>query len=189
VAAASRSCHYHRIEHSDKRRREQADRSLKVGGRRTDQLGEISHRANAGLGAPSLSGNPGFLDLQAGEGLRFALAFRNNVSAIAALLVSDRHRTDRAAKSCRFVDGRVDLSNASIEVGGGLVLDDDVSGFCPQAPIDSRHMVKVGAREKAEHADRVLRSWRTRRGYVVARLARRFRSTRVSFRIRRRSPA
>jgi hypothetical protein len=90
----------------------QADRSLKVGGRCTDQLGEILHRTDVGLGAPALGVNLGFLDLQAGKRPGLALTRRNDVGAIAALLVRDRHRVEGAAKPCRFLDGRFDLALA-----------------------------------------------------------------------------
>jgi hypothetical protein len=53
-AGGEQQRHRQRIEYGDKRQSEQADRSLKIGGRRTDQLCEISHRANVGLGAPAL---------------------------------------------------------------------------------------------------------------------------------------
>jgi hypothetical protein len=76
-AGGEQERHRHRVEDSDKRQSEQADRSLEVGGRCTDQLDEISHRANVGLGASALGVNSGFLDLQAGKRLRLALALRN----------------------------------------------------------------------------------------------------------------
>ena len=59
--------HRHRIKYGYKRQSKQPDRPLKVGGRRTDQLGEISHGADVSLGAPALGANLGFLDLQAGK--------------------------------------------------------------------------------------------------------------------------
>jgi len=115
--------HRQRIEYGDKRQSEQADWALEVGGRRTDQLCEISHRTDLGLCAPALGVNPGFLDLQPGKPLGLALARRNDIGSITALPVSNRHRADGAAKPCRLLDGRVDLGDASIEVGDGLALD------------------------------------------------------------------
>ena len=120
-----RDCHW--IEYCYERQSEQTDRTLKVGGRHTDQLCEISHGANIGLGAPALGVNPGFVYLQDGERLGLALARRNDISAIAALLVSDRHRTNGAAKPSRFLDRSIDLGNAPIEVGDRLALDCDAS--------------------------------------------------------------
>jgi hypothetical protein len=122
-AGGEQQRHRQWIEYGDKRQSEQADRSLEVVGRRTDQLCEISDRADVGLGAPALGVNPGFLDLQAGKSLSLALARRNDVGAITALLVSDRYRADGAAKPCRLLDGRVDLGDAPIEVGDRLSLD------------------------------------------------------------------
>ncbi|MBV9983112.1 hypothetical protein, partial [Bradyrhizobium sp.] len=69
----------HGIEDGNERESEQADRSLEVGGGRTNQLGEISNRADVRLGAPTLRVDLGFLDLQTGECLRLALALRNDV--------------------------------------------------------------------------------------------------------------
>ncbi len=88
----------HRIENGDKCQSEQPDRSLKVRGRRADQLGEVSHGADIRLGSPALRVNLGLFDLEAGEGLGFAPARRDDVNAIAALLISDHHRTNGAAK-------------------------------------------------------------------------------------------
>ena len=59
----------HRIENGDKCQSEQPDRSLKVGGRRADQLGEVSHRADVRLGSPALGVNLGLFDLETGERL------------------------------------------------------------------------------------------------------------------------
>ena len=73
--------------------------------------------------ASALGVNLGFLNLQAGEEVDLALALRNDVSSLAALLVGNRHRTDGAAKPGRFLDGGVDLGDAPIEVGGALALD------------------------------------------------------------------
>jgi hypothetical protein len=159
-AGSEQEHHRHRIEDSNKRQREQAHRSLKVGCRYAHQLGEISHRTDVGVGvgAPALSVNPGFLDLQASECLPLPLPLRNDVGALAALLVSDRHRTERAALPRRFPDGRVNLGDAPIEVGDGLALDGEASlgvgGSVRKRRIDSCHMIEVGAREEAEHADR-----------------------------------
>src|SRR5258707_14106978 len=122
-AGGEQQRHRQRIEYGDKRQSEQADWSLEVGGRCTDQLCEISHWTDVGLGAPALGVHLRFLDLQAGKRLSLALARRNDVGAVAALLVSDRHRTDGAAKPCRFLDGRVDLGEAPIEVSDDLALD------------------------------------------------------------------
>jgi hypothetical protein len=46
--------HCHRIKDGDERQREQPDRSLKVRGGYTDQLGEISYRSDLSLGTPAL---------------------------------------------------------------------------------------------------------------------------------------
>jgi hypothetical protein len=119
-AGGEQQRHRQRIEHGDKRQSEQADWSLEVGGRCTDQLCEISHWTDVGLGAPALGVNLRFLDLQARKCLSLALARRNDVGAITALLVRNRHRADGAAKSCRCLDGRVDLGDAPIEVGDRL---------------------------------------------------------------------
>ena len=100
-AGGKQECHRHRIENGNKRQSEQPDRSLEVGGRCTDQLGEISDRTDVGLGAPALGVDLGFLDLQTGERLRLALALRNDVGAIATLLVGDRHRPNGAAQPGR----------------------------------------------------------------------------------------
>jgi hypothetical protein len=147
----------HRIENGDKRQSEQPDRSLKVRGRRAYQLGEISHGADVRLGALALGVNLGFIALEAGERTGFALARRNDVNAIAALLVSDHHRTDGAAKPRRFLDGCVDLGDAPIEVGDGLTLDSEtglgVGRFVREYQFDGRHVIEVGSREEAEHAD------------------------------------
>jgi len=82
----------------------------------------------------------------------------NDIGALAAFLVSDRHRTERAALPRRFPDGRVNLGDAPIEVGDGLALDGEASlgvgGSVRKRRIDSCHMIEVGAREEAEHADR-----------------------------------
>ena len=158
-AGGEQERHRQRIEHGDERQREQADRSLEVGGRCTDQLGKISHRADVGLSTPALGVNLGFVDLQAGERLGFSLARGNDVSAIAALLVSERHRADGPAKPRRCLDGRVDLGNPPIEVGDGLALNGEaglgVGGSVRERQIHGRHMIEVGAREETEHADRV----------------------------------
>jgi hypothetical protein len=74
----------HRIESGDKRQSEQPDRSLKVGCRRANQLGETSHGADIGLGSPALGVNLGLINLEAGERLRLPPARRNDVNAIAA---------------------------------------------------------------------------------------------------------
>jgi hypothetical protein len=153
-AGSEQEHHRHRIKNGDKRQSKQADWPLEVGGRYTHQLGEISHRADVGLGAPALGVNLHFRDLQAGKRPSLALARRNDVGAITALLVSDRHRTEGAAKPCRCLDGRVDLGNAPIEVGDGLALDGDadigVGGSIRERQIDGRHMIKVGACEEAD---------------------------------------
>jgi len=87
------------------------------------------------------------------------LARRNDVRAITALLVRNRHRADGAAKPCRRLDGRVDLGDAPIEVGHRLPLDREarigVGGSIRERQIDRRNMIKVGARQESEHTDRV----------------------------------
>jgi hypothetical protein len=116
----------HRIEYCYERQSEQADRPLKVGGRHTDQLCEISHGANIGLGAPALGVNPGLVDLQAGERLSLALAtqrYRRDRGAS----FQRSSRTNGAAKPRRFLDRSIDLGEAPIEVGDGLALDCDAS--------------------------------------------------------------
>jgi hypothetical protein len=59
----------------------------------------------------------------------------------------------------RFLDGPVNLGDAPIEIGDGLALDGEASlgvgGSVRKHQIDDRHMIKVGAREEAEHADSV----------------------------------
>ena len=86
------------------------------------------------------------------------LAFRDDVGTIVALLVSDRHGANGSAKPCRLLDGGVDLGDTPIEVGDGLVLNSqtsvDIGGSVRKRRIDSCHMIEVGAREEAEHADR-----------------------------------
>src|ERR1700761_4132671 len=119
--------HRHWIENGDKRQGKQADRSLEVGGRRSHQLGEISQWAHVRLGTPALGLNLGLLDLQASERRYLALTLCDDVGALVALLVGDRHRTHRAAKPCRFLNGRVDLGNTSIEVSDRLTLDTEAS--------------------------------------------------------------
>jgi hypothetical protein len=136
-ACGEQERHRHRIQNSDKSQSEQTDGTLKVGGRHTDQLCEVSYRANIDLGAPALGVNLGFLNLQAGEELDLALALRNDVGALAALLVGDRHRTDGAAKPGRFLNGRVDLGDAPIEVGDGLALDRE-AGIGIGSPVRKR---------------------------------------------------
>jgi hypothetical protein len=96
-AGGEQQRHRQRIEYGDERQSEQADWALEVGGRCIDQLCEISHRADIGLGGPALGVNPGFLDLEAGKRLSFALARRNNIGARSPPLISDRHRTKGAA--------------------------------------------------------------------------------------------
>ena len=59
--------HRHRIKYGYEHQSKQPDRPLKVGGRRANQLGEISHGADVSLGAPALGANLGFLNLQAGK--------------------------------------------------------------------------------------------------------------------------
>ena len=101
--------------------------------------------------------NFGFLDLQAGNCPGLALAYCHDIGAIAAFLVSDRHCTNGASKPRRFLDGCVNLGDATIEVGDDLTLDGEaglgVGGSVRERQIDGRHMIEVGAREKAEHAD------------------------------------
>jgi hypothetical protein len=157
-AGSEQEHHSHRIGDGDKRQREQAYRSLEVGCRHTHQLGEISHRADVRLGASALGINLGFLDLQARKRLPLPLAFRNDIGALAALLVSDRHRAEGTAQPCGFLDRRVDLGDAPIKVSDGPDLDPEanlgVGGSVRKRLIDDRHVIKVGAREEAEHAVR-----------------------------------
>jgi hypothetical protein len=80
----------HRIENGDDRQSEQADRSLEVGGRRTDQLSQISRRADVRLDVPALGVDFGFLDRQAGEGLCLAPVLRDDVGAIAEVAADAR---------------------------------------------------------------------------------------------------
>jgi hypothetical protein len=53
-AGGEQERHRHRIQGGDKRQSEQADQSLKIGGRCSDQISEVSDRANVGFGAPTL---------------------------------------------------------------------------------------------------------------------------------------
>src|SRR5829696_9180877 len=126
-AGGEQQRHRQRIEYGDKRQSEQADGSLEVGGGCTDQLCQISHGTDLGLGAPALGVNLRFLDLQAGKRLSLALAPRNDVGTVTALLVRNCHRADRAAKPCRFLDRQVDLGDAPIEVSDRLSLDSEAS--------------------------------------------------------------
>ena len=84
-------------------------------------------------------------------------AYCHDIGAIAAFLVSDRHRTNGASLPRRFLDSCVNLGDATIEVGDGLALNGEaglgVGGSVRERQIDGRHMIEVGAREKAEHAD------------------------------------
>src|SRR5829696_554589 len=90
----------------------------------------MSHWTDVGLGASALGVNLRFLALQAGKRLSLALAPRNDVGTVTALLVRNCHRADGAAKPCRFLDGRIDLGDAPIEVGDRLSLDSEASlGF------------------------------------------------------------
>jgi hypothetical protein len=145
-----------RVQYGDESQSEQAHGSL---GRCTDQLCQISHWTDVGLRAPALGVNLCLLDLQAGKRLSLALAPRNDIGTVTALLVRNRHRADGAAKPCRFLDGRIDLGDALVEVGDRLSLDNEASlGFgssIGERQIYARHMLEVGAREEAEHADRV----------------------------------
>src|ERR1700755_3274750 len=146
--------HRHWIENGDKRQGKQADRSLEVGGRRSHQLAEVSRGPHVRLGTPARGLNLGLLDLQATERRYLALTLCDDVGALAALLVGDRHRTHRAAKPCRFLNGRVDLGNTSIEVSDRLTLDTeasvDVGGSIRERELYYRHVIEVGARKEAE---------------------------------------
>ena len=57
----------------------------------------------------------------------------------------------------RFLDSCVNLGDATIEVGDGLALDGEaglgVGGSVRESQIDGCHVIEVGAREKAEHAN------------------------------------
>ena len=119
-AGSKQEHHRHRIEHHNERQREHSDRSFKVGGWHTDELGEISNGSDIGLGAPALGVNPGFADLEVCKRVCLTLARCNDIGTIAALLVSDRHCANRAAKPRRFFNRCVDLGDAPIEVGHGL---------------------------------------------------------------------
>jgi hypothetical protein len=156
-ASGKEQDHRHRIEDGDQRQRERTDRSLKVGSGRADQVSEMSQRADVRLGAPALGVVFGFLYLQAGGGLCLALTIRDDVGAIVALLVSDRHRGNGAPKLCRLLDGGIDLGDAPIKVSNGLTLNSQTSvhigsSIC-QCQIDGHHMFEVGAREETERPD------------------------------------
>ena len=158
-AGSEQQRHRHRIKDGDERQSEQPDRSLKIHGGDTDRLGEISYRSDFRLSTPALRVNPGFFHLQAGEHLGLALALSRDVSTFAPLLVSDRHSSDWPTKPRRFIDGRIDLSDTPIKVGDCSTLDPeasfDVCGSVREGKIYGCHVVEVGAREEAEHADGV----------------------------------
>ena len=83
----------------------------------------------------ALGVNLGFIDLEAGERLGLALARRNDVNAITALLVGDCHRTNGAAKLCRFLDGCIDL---------GLCADQGQRRSEPSSLSDLTHYRDIG---------------------------------------------
>ncbi len=122
-----RDCH--RIKDGNERQREQLDRSFKVGCRYTEELGEISYRSDLSLGTPALRVNIRLFDLQIGECLGLTPAFSHDVGTFAAFLVSERHRSDRPANARRLLDGRVNLGDASVDVGNH-------SALYPEASLD-----------------------------------------------------
>ena len=130
--------HRHRIKYGYERQSKQPDRPLKVGGRRTDQLGEISHGADVSLGAPALRVDRGFLDLQAGKCPSLALAYCHDIGTIAAFLVSDRHRTNRGVLAVSIPRrlrqfGRCD-DRGRRWFGPGWRDGPRCRRFCPRAP-------------------------------------------------------
>jgi hypothetical protein len=75
-------------------------------------------------------------------------AYCHDIGAIAAFLVGDRHRPNGASKPRRLLDGCVNLGDATIEVGYGLVLDGEaglgVGGSVRERQIDGCHMIGGG---------------------------------------------
>ena len=149
--------HRHRIEHGNKRQGQQPDRSLEVGRWHANQFGEISHGANVGFRAATFGVGLRFLDPEVCKGLCLTLTRGDDVGAIAALLVGNRHRSNGTTEPRRFLDRCIDLGNAPIEVGDALNLDRkarlSVGGPIRERQIEGHHVVEVSTREESEYTD------------------------------------
>jgi hypothetical protein len=122
-AGGKQQRHRHRIKDGDKRQSDEPDRSLKIRGGHTDHLGEISHRPDLRLGASALRINLRLFDLEAAERLNLTPTLSRDLGAFTPPLVSDCHRPEGTPEPRRFLNGRVNLGNASIKVGDRPSLD------------------------------------------------------------------
>ena len=115
--------HRHRIKHGNKRKSDHPDRPIEIRGGHTDHLSQVPHRSDLRLGASALRIDLRLFDLEATERVRLTLTLGRDLGAFMPLLVSDCHRPEGPTEPCRFLNGRVDLGDATIKVGDRPPLD------------------------------------------------------------------